>query len=162
MVALQRHDYAGAAAVFQELLAGFPRERALLDRARVYLGICARELLSRPPTPQTVEERLTAATAALNNDDDAGAERLARLVLADHPEHDLALYLLAAVQARRGLTEAALQYLAQAIAVSPEAGAQARHDADFEMLRGTPVFTELTEPPHPQPKPRRRRSRSER
>ena len=36
----------------------------------VYLALCERELARRPVEPRTTEERLTAATAALNNGDD--------------------------------------------------------------------------------------------
>jgi tetratricopeptide (TPR) repeat protein len=164
MVALQRHDYARAAGIFEQLLHDFPREGALVDRARVYLGICQREQAAQPEMPLSVEERLTAATASLNDGDNGRAEQLVRFVLAENPEHDLALYLLAAVEARRGRADAALQYLSQAVAVSPEAGAQARHDPDFELLRGTEQFEELTEPPSApsDAKPRRRRARAER
>src|SRR5204863_4831189 len=97
MEGLQRHAYAEAATAFDAVVMGFPQERGLLDRARVYLELCGRELARRPPAPKTIEERLTAATAALNNDNDAAAEDLARSVLGDDPKHDLALYLLAAV-----------------------------------------------------------------
>ena len=162
MVALQRHDYSEAAARFVRLLAEFQDEGALLDRARVYLGLCERELAARPAPPATLEERLTAATAALNNDEAAEAERLVRLVLSEEPEHDLALYLLAAIEARRGAVDAALQYLSQAVAVSPEAGAQARHDPDFQVLRGTELFAEITGRPTPTARPSRRRHAAER
>jgi hypothetical protein len=100
MEALQRHAYTEAAPAFQAIVMGYPAERALLDRARVYLGICERESKKRPASangPLTLEERLTAATAALNNGEDLQAEELARSVLGDDPKHDLALYLLAAV-----------------------------------------------------------------
>ncbi len=137
MLALQRHEYDEALAVFTGLLERFPGERALADRARVYVALCQRELAARAAVPRTNEERVTAATAALNNGEDGQAERLVRMVLAENPEHDVALYLLASVEVRRGKTDAALRYLSQAVAVSPEAGAQARHDPDFETLRGT-------------------------
>ncbi len=162
MLALQRHDYGQATTVFRRLLAEFPRERALADRARVYLELCDRELAARSLLPQSTEERVTAATAALNNADEGQAERLARMVLAEDPEHDLALYLLATVEVRRGKTDAAMQYLSQAVAISPEAGTQARHDPEFETLHGTELFDELTEPPPPDSTPPRRRSRAER
>jgi Tfp pilus assembly protein PilF len=147
MAAMQRHDYGQAAARFREILQSYPSERGLLDRARVYLELCERELKRRPVEPHTVEERLTFATAALNDGDDDRAESLARSVLAEQPRHDLALYLLASVEARRGATEQALSYLGQAIAISPEARAQARHDPDFESLRHLDAFQELTELP---------------
>lgn len=147
MAALQRHRYADAAERFRQLMAQFPTERGLLDRARVYIDLAEREIRRKPAEPQTVEERLTAATAALNNGDDARAESLARSVLASDPEQDLALYLIATVEARRGKLEAALSYLGQAVAVSPEVRAQAKHDADFEPLRHLDAFRELTDPP---------------
>src|SRR5689334_15732227 len=134
MEALQRHAYAEASTAFNAVVMGFPNERALLDRARVYLELCTREASRRPPVPRTVEERLTAATAALNNDDDQAAEELARSVLGDDPKHDLALYLLAACFARRGATTEALEFLGKAITISPEASTQARTDEDFTSL----------------------------
>jgi tetratricopeptide (TPR) repeat protein len=147
MEALQRHAYGEASTAFEAIILGYPQERGLLDRARVYLELCARESARRPAAPRTIEERLTAATAALNNDDDAGAEGLARSVLGDDPKHDLALYLLAAVFARRGATVEALDFLGRAIAESPEASAQARTDDDFTSLHEEDAFWTLTEPP---------------
>jgi tetratricopeptide (TPR) repeat protein len=162
MEALQRHSYAEAAPAFQAIVMGFPTERALLDRARVYLGICERESKKRPASARgalTLEERLTAATAALNNGEDHQAEELARGVLGDDPKHDLALYLLAAVHARRGATSDALDLLAKVIAVSPETSAQARSDEDFTSLHDDDAFWRLTEPPIVLPGNARRRPR---
>ena len=145
--ALQRHAYEPALDRFRALLAEFPHERVLLDRTRVYIEICERELKKRPADPRTVEERLTAATAALNDGDDGRAEELVQTVLAADGRQDLALYLMAAIEARRGGTEAALSYLSQAIAISPDVRAQARHDTDFEALRGAEAFHALIDPP---------------
>jgi tetratricopeptide (TPR) repeat protein len=147
MQAMQEHSYREAADGFRSVLSRYPAERGLLDRARVYLGLCERELRRQPAAPNTMEEHLTAATAALNNGDEEGAERLARVVLDDDPRQDLALYLLAVIEARRGSTESALSYLERAVEISPEAGAQARFDGDFESLRETETFRRLTEPP---------------
>jgi tetratricopeptide (TPR) repeat protein len=144
---LQGHAYQQAAGGFRTLLERYPTERALLDRARVYLELCERELKRQPVAPNTTEEQLTAATAALNNGDEDDAERLARAVLLENPRHDLALYLLAVIEARRGATEAALTYLEKAVDISPEAGAQARFDGDFESIRDTDAFRRLTEHP---------------
>jgi Tfp pilus assembly protein PilF len=148
MEALQRKRYAEASESFRELLSNFSNERALLDRARVYLELCERELRRQPANPQTVEERLTAATAALNNDDDRTAEALAKGVLAEHPDQDLALYLLAAIASRRGSIDSALELLGRAIDFSPEAGQQARHDPDFDALHDTELFWKLTDKRH--------------
>jgi tetratricopeptide (TPR) repeat protein len=147
MEAMQRHAYVEASRAFQGILMGFPAERALAERARVYLALCERELDKRPAAPKTIEERLTAATAALNNEDDAAAEELARSVLGDEPRHDLALYLLAAIHARRGAHDEALSLLGKVLALTPEASAQVRADADFDSLHDLDAFWTLTQPP---------------
>ena len=146
MGSMQRHAYSEAAESFRRIAGTFPGERALLDRVKVYLDLCERELKRQPPTLRTVEERLTAATAALNNGDEDRADALARSVVNDDAEQDLAYYLLAAVAARRGASEEALSHLARSVALSPEAGAQARFDTDFESLRAHDDFRRLTDP----------------
>jgi len=145
--AFHRKQYGLAADRLRVLLDRFPAERALLDRTRTYLQLAERELNRQPVAPRTLEERLTAATAALNNGQDAEAERLARTVLADESRQELALYLMAAIEARRGEKDAALSFLGRAIAVSPEVRAQARHDGDFETLRDLQAFQALVDPP---------------
>jgi tetratricopeptide (TPR) repeat protein len=145
MGALQRHEYQAAAEAFEHLLKDYPAERSLLDRARVYLDICERELGPHRQSPRTVEERLTAATAALNVGDEGDAERLAASVLEDAPELELALYILAVVQARRGEREAAFALLQQAVTLSPDVRVQAVHDPDFEALREMETFRQLVQ-----------------
>jgi Tfp pilus assembly protein PilF len=145
MEALQRHEYQSAADSFRTLIDDFPAERALLDRARVYVELCERELRRRPVQPKTAEERLTLATAALNDGDEARAESFVTAVLSEYPEQDLALYLSAAIHARRGRHEEALAQLRQAIAVSPDVAAQATLDSDFDALHESEAFQALTE-----------------
>jgi tetratricopeptide (TPR) repeat protein len=143
--ALQRHAYASASEAFSTLLSSYPGERTLLDRARVYLDICARESRRQPALPETSEERLTAATLALNNGREVEAENLAKRVLADDPRQDLAAYLLAVIAARRGHLDAALQFLRQAVTINPESRAQARHDEDFDAFQDLEAFRSLTD-----------------
>ncbi|MEZ5316648.1 MAG: hypothetical protein R2752_04550 [Vicinamibacterales bacterium] len=153
MRALQAHEYQQAAGLFEALIQGHATERALLDRARVYIDLCQRELRRARAdgleTPDSIEERLAAATAALNLGREDETERLANAVLRDDPDQELALYLLAAVEARRGRRDDALSRLAKAIQISPEVRAQARHDDDFEILREMEAFKLLTEGPAP-------------
>jgi tetratricopeptide (TPR) repeat protein len=164
MEAIQRHAYGEAVTAFQAVIMGFAGERAMVERARVYLALAERESNRRPAAPRTIEERLTAATAALNNNDDGAAEELARSVLGDDPRHDLALYLLAAIHARRNDIDEALSLLAKVLAITPEASAQARADDDFDNLRDSEAFWKMTEPPAAAPAGLRRprRTRGER
>jgi tetratricopeptide (TPR) repeat protein len=150
MAQLQRHDYAGARTTFQGLLDNFPSEGFLTDRARVYLQLADRELQRRPAS--SVEERLTAATAALNNNDDAEAGRLAESAFKDDRSADLAAYLMAIVAARQGRTDDALKHIKTAIEINPESRVQARQDEEFDILLELDEFHALTEaPPAPSP-----------
>jgi hypothetical protein len=162
MRALQGHDYKAAAQWFRTILASEEGDRALNDRARVYLEVCLRELQKKPSEPTTIEDRLTEATAALNVGDENRAERLARLVVMEDSHQDLAHYLLAAVEARRGNTQRALASLEQAIALRPDVSAQALHDEDFERLRDSEVFQRLTEATGGRPARRRGRGTDDR
>jgi hypothetical protein len=74
MELLQKHQFVEAARAFQGVLMGFPAERGLGERARIYLELCERESARRPAPPRTVEERLTTATAALNSSETDQAE----------------------------------------------------------------------------------------
>lgn len=152
MAALQKHDYATAKSTFQGLLDNFPSEGFLTDRARVYLQLADRELQRRPSSSGSVEERLTAATAALNNNDDAEAGRLAESAFKDDRSADLAVYLMAIVAARQGRTEDALAHIKKAIEINPESRVQARQDEEFDILLDLDEFHTLTEaPPTPAP-----------
>lgn len=145
MTALQRHDYRSARDAFVALLRQFPSEGALLDRARVYLSLCERELqrATLATGPQSLEERLTAATAALNNDQEGLAEQLLVAIVEEAPAHELGHYLTAVLLARRGHFADAVAALERAAAISPDILAQARHDEDFENLRGEAAFERL-------------------
>jgi tetratricopeptide (TPR) repeat protein len=150
MTELQRHNYSAAKVAFQKLLDTFPNEGFLTDRARVYLNLAERELQKRPAS--SVEERLTAATAALNNNDDAEAGRLAESAYRDDKSQDLAVYLMAIVAARQGRTEDALAHIKKAIEINPESRVQARQDEEFDILLDLDEFHTLTEaPPTPAP-----------
>ena len=147
MAALHGHDYKTASTTFKALLDQFPNEGFLTDRARVYLGLAARELGRRPTGGGNVEERLTAATLALNNNNDEEAARLAADVLKEDRSQDLAAYLLAVVAARRGEVETALTHLRNAININPECRLQARQDEEFDPLMDSDDFHALIEAP---------------
>src|SRR5919198_1453422 len=64
--ALQRHDYQAAANLFESVLRQYPEEKELHERVRLYLNICQRQATPREASPQTLDERLYAATLAIN------------------------------------------------------------------------------------------------
>lgn len=158
--ALQQRDYARAAEILRSVLAQYPDEKELHERVRLYLNVCERQAAPREATPQTVEERLYAATLALN----AGTypDALAHIEAAqrEDPQNDHAHYMRAVVSALSGDSAAAVQHLQRAIELNPENRALARQDPDLESLRHVEGFRALLEPPAPPRVERRRPSRN--
>ena len=154
--ALQRHDYQGAAGHFRAVLDGYPDERELLERARLYLRVCERETSRQPPAPKTPAERVYAATVALNSGDHSGAMDHLQRALGDDPDSDHAHYTMAVALGMRGRTQEALEHLRDAIALNPENRALARQDPDLDAIRGDSTFRAVLDTPAA---PNRRRSR---
>lgn len=148
--ALQRHDYPASIELFESVLRLFPEERELLERVRLYLNVCRRHVSPREAAPQTIEERLYAATLAFNGGRYDEAISHLRLVRDEDPDNDHALYMLAVAHAHRTEHAEAIAHLERAIALNPENRALARRDPDLEMLRGDDAFrTALDTAPAP-------------
>jgi tetratricopeptide (TPR) repeat protein len=160
--ALQRHDYATAAEHFLHVVDGYPEERELHERARLYLNVCQERLSNGvPPTPTSVEERVFASTLALNAGRHQEALEYLRGVDRDDPDHDYAQYLLAVAKSARGELDSALEHLRRAILLNPENRALALSDADLAPLRAQESFRLLLESLPAAPNRRRlRRARS--
>ena len=137
---LQRHDYKTAAATLESVLSRFPEEKELLERARLYLNVCLRQASPAETAPQTVKERLYAATLALNGGQHDEALAHLRLVRDEDPDNDHALYMLAVAHAQRGEHAEAVVHLARAVALNPENRAMARHDPDLQPLQEDETF----------------------
>ena len=117
------------------MVSGYPDEKELHERARLYLNICERQVVPRALVPRTPEERLFAATVAFNTGDYDEALVHLRAASQDEPDHDHVLYMLAAVLTLRDQREEAVPFLLRAIELNPENRAMARHDPDLESLR---------------------------
>ncbi|MGH9374286.1 MAG: TPR end-of-group domain-containing protein [Vicinamibacterales bacterium] len=143
--ALQRHDYQGAATQFRSIIERYPEERELQERSHLYLRVCERETARRPATPQTPQERVYAATVALNAGDTASALDHLRRALADSPDSDHAHYIMSVALASKGDSGLALEHLRQAISLNPENRSLARQDPDLEPVRGIEEFRELVD-----------------
>ena len=156
---LQRHDYEAAANAFRSVLERYPEERELHERARLYLRVCERETARRPAVPQTPQERVYAATVALNSGDHSRAMEHLRRALEEAPENDHAHYIMAVALAMRAQVDEALDHLRQAISLNPENRALARQDPDLENIREQEGFREVldnaTATSRRRPRPRR-------
>ena len=145
--ALQRHDYNGAADLFESVLRQYPEEKELHERVRLYLNICQRQATPRQATPQTVDERLYAATLAINGGRYEEAITHLRLVRDEDPDNDHALYMLAVAHAQRNEHAEAIAHLERAIALNPENRGFARTDSDLEPLRADDSFRATLDTP---------------
>lgn len=145
--ALQRRDFAASAEALRTVIERYPDERELLERARLYLKVCERELEPKEPTPKTADEWVYAATVALNAGDETTAQRHLQRALAEDTRHDHAHYMMAVVSARRNDSAAALDHLRQAVSLNPENRSLARQDPDLDVLRDEPAFRTALEAP---------------
>jgi len=157
---LQRHDFPGATALFESVLRLYPEEKELHERVRLYLNICQRQATPKEAAPQTQEERLYAATLAINGGRYDQALANLRLVRDEDPDNDHALYMLAVAHAQRGEPAEAIAHLERAIALNPENRALAKGDPDLEPLRGDEAFRTALDTPAASRSDRRRPFRS--
>jgi len=135
VAALQAHEFSRASAVLRSVMSRYPEERELHDRVRLYLNICERHMAPRAASPSTPEERVFAATLAINAGNYGEALEHLRTASSEAPEHDHALYMLASVLALQDEVEEAVPLLLRAIDLNPDNRSRARHDPDLDALR---------------------------
>ena len=158
--ALQRHAYAEATELLGSVLRQYPDEKELHEPVRLYLNICQRQAIQREASPQTIDERLYAATLAINGGQYDQAIAHLRLVRDEDPDNDHAIYMLAVAHAQRHEHAEAVAHLERAIALNPENRALARNDPDLEPLRGDEAFRAALEAPAVPRQDRRRPMKS--
>lgn len=156
--ALQSHDYGQAADLLRSVLARYPEEKELHERVRLYLNICERQVAPRAGSvPNSIEERLYAATLALNAGEYAQALLHIQAVIADQPDNDHAHYVRAVAHTLRGSLGDAIQSLIRAIELNPENRSLARQDPDLEALRVDDGFRQALGATQPAPRQDKRR-----
>jgi outer membrane protein assembly factor BamD (BamD/ComL family) len=153
---LQRHDYLGAAELFESVLTRYSEEKELHERVKLYLNVCRRQAAANVSAPHTIEERLFASTLALNGGRYDEAIAHLRLVRDEDPDNDHALYMLAVAHAQRGEFAEAVAHVERAIALNPENRALAKTDPDLDPVRDDDAFRAALEAPAI-PRPDRRR-----
>jgi TolA-binding protein len=141
---MQEGRYEKAQASFSKLSQSGPPE--LIDRARVHLAACERQVEQGNRQFSTPEERYDYAISLLNTGYFGEAREQFDQVLHDHPEADYALYGLAILESITGSAESCLEHLQQSIQINPRNRIQARTDPDFQDMADDPRFTELLYP----------------
>jgi tetratricopeptide (TPR) repeat protein len=141
---MQEGRYEKAQSAFSRIMQGGTPE--LVDRARVHLAACERQIEQDSRDFRTPEERYDYAISLLNTGYFEEAREQFEQVLHEFPEADYALYGLAILESMTGLAESCLEHLQQAIHLNARNRIQARTDPDFQDMADDPRFTELLYP----------------
>jgi tetratricopeptide (TPR) repeat protein len=144
---LQQGKYDKALIAFEKLLPTAPAE--LVERCKMYISTCQRQMDGHGLTFLTPEEHYDYAISLLNTGYYEEAREQFNSILAAYPEADYAYYGLALLDALTGRAQECLSDLARAIELNPKSRIQARADSDFQSMADDPRFTELLYPEVP-------------
>lgn len=121
----------------------------LVDRVRVHLAACQRQLEKTNVAFHNPEEQYDYAISLLNTGYYEDAREHLESILKKNASADYAHYGLAIMNSLTGRTEECLQQLGRAIELNPRNRIQARLDSDFQDMADDPRFTELLYPEMP-------------
>lgn len=147
---LQARRFREAVASLRAVIERFPEEKELHERARLYILVCERALAAQPPRHESPDDRVFAATLAINNGQLDQAVSQLTGVVQKAPDHDHAWYMLGVAHALMGRADQAVQHLARSMALNPENRDLAAKEPDLEALRRTDELRALlASPPVP-------------
>jgi tetratricopeptide (TPR) repeat protein len=144
---VQQAKYDKALAAFEKLLPSAPPE--ILERSKMYINTCQRQLERTSLAFQTPEERYDYAISQLNQGFYEEARDQFNGVVVDDPRADYAYYGLAVLDSITGRPQDCLNNLSRAIELNSKNRLQARSDNDFQSMVDDPRFTELLYPEIP-------------
>ena len=143
---LQSHKYKAALTDFESLINNFAEQLELVERGRLYLRVCEREL--RPPqTVETFEHRLLAATMALNAGQPAEAIEHLHKARTQQSDNDKVEYLLSLAAAAQEDHQTAVAHLLRAIELNPDNRFPARSEQGFDLIREDEGIVDVLEIP---------------
>jgi predicted Zn-dependent protease len=142
--AVGKKEFDRARDLLDDLIASYPEERDVVDRARAYRALCERALERRPAfKPKSFEEMLNYGVFLHNRGEFEDALKVLHQAAEIHPKNEHVQYCIAAASARAGDTAACLKALRTAIQANTANRAQALHDADFDPVREDEEFDAL-------------------
>jgi tetratricopeptide (TPR) repeat protein len=144
---VQQGKFDKALVAFEKLIPTAPFE--IVERCRMYLHTCQRQIDKHGLAFVTPEERYDYAVSQFNSGFFEEAADQLRGIIADYPTADYAFYGLALIDSITGRVEGCLENLSKAIELNPKNRLQARSDNDFQNMVDDPRFTELLYPEIP-------------
>lgn len=146
VTAVQKRKFSAAAKALREIIDDYPEERELQERAKLYLTVCDRELNPAVAEPTTLDERVYAATVALNSGASSTAIDHLNAVAYEKPADAQVQYMLSVAHAVSGDADLAITHLERAIRLNPDNRLLARQEPDFENIHDNDRFCDLTAP----------------
>lgn len=144
---VQQGKFERAITAFEKVLPTAPPE--IVERCRMYINTCQKQLDKKGLAFQTPGERYDYAVSLINTGDFEEATNQLKGIITDDPNADFAFYGLALLYSITGKTQDCLDSLSQAIELNPKNRLQARTDNDFQSMVDDPRFTELLYPELP-------------
>ena len=144
MKAVGKREFERAQQLLDEVIADYPEERDVVERARTYRALCERSLEKRPAArPKGFDELLHFGVYLHNRGEFEEALKYFQQAADVHPKNEHVLYCLAAASSRAGDTATAVKSLRSAILANPASRAQAKSDSDFDPIREDEEFAAL-------------------
>jgi tetratricopeptide (TPR) repeat protein len=138
-----RGHFAEARALFRALVEKHAGVSEVTARARTYLTIAESRLRAEPTLPRDADSLYDRGVIELNRGDYVAAQELFERALKREPAAAHVHYGLAAVRARLGSLDSALESLQKALEIQPNLRIRAQHDLDLTSLRNDPEFERL-------------------
>jgi tetratricopeptide (TPR) repeat protein len=144
---MHAEEFEKARRCFQNLIADYPEEPEIQERAKVLLLACEKKIQEKGRTVlRSADDYYNVGIADINRREIGSAIEHLENALKLMPKGDHILYALATASALEGNRDQALGYLKQSIDYRSENRFLAARDSDFESLQEDPEFKQLVAP----------------
>lgn len=144
MKAFHKGDFTRAEELLNAFLENFPSEKELVDRAQVYLKICASRQKKEKIQLTTFEDYYQYGIMKINQGDYEEALKSLGKAGEMKPKEGKIPYLMANAYCRMGETEKCLEHLRKAIQIDKFFSTLAQNESDFESLWEDKKFKLIT------------------
>ncbi|PYS55152.1 MAG: hypothetical protein DMG13_05190 [Acidobacteria bacterium] len=142
--AMHAEHFEKAKKILENLIAGYPDEPEIQDRAKILVSACEKKIHEKARTVvRSADDHYNIGIAFLNRRELDSARQHLQQALKLAPKSDHILYALAAASALKDDREQALSYLKQSIQYRPANRFLAIRDSDFERLHQDADFKQL-------------------
>ncbi len=143
---LHKQQYSDALSNFKSIVDGYPEEKELKDRAKVYVRICETRLERKTGIPNDPQDLFYLGVFKANEAAYDEAVGYLERALQSSPKDEKIHYVLASTLALKGERGGAVEHLQKAIDLNSTNRIHARNDPDFEPIRDDDTVQNLLYP----------------